>query len=422
MKHRLIALLISSVALYDLSAQTTLRDYRAEVLSHSHDVELSALAIEGAEADMRRANKGYLPRLDLSREASLDFRHTSGVRPWGWITDATISQPIFDGGRVRAAAKRSQVAYDKSIVDDSLVRLDILYAADAAYWQLSRAAAYRDIIGEYVAAVDSLRTVVERRFAEGYSAKGDLLQIESRMSDARYQLSSAEQSYIIALHNYNSLRGAEIGSDVMLGESIFDERVMPQRESADDVVCGHPRYRSAQLAIEHARWGVRAAVAPFLPSINVVAYGALQPKIPHVKGGGMFADGGVVLSFATPIFHFGERRHATRSAKVGYMRQIVLAEQTAESIALVEGDAWTNMYNAHRRVDAARASLDLARENLDMSIYSYGEGMATILDVLQAQISWLQIYQNVVAAYYDYAMAIASYDYVTAKELATNEQ
>ena len=64
MKHLIIALIISSVALYDLSAQTTLRDYRAEVLSHSHDVELSALAIEGAEADMRRANKGYLPRLD----------------------------------------------------------------------------------------------------------------------------------------------------------------------------------------------------------------------------------------------------------------------------------------------------------------------------------------------------------------------
>ena len=416
MKHSIITLFISLIALCDASAQITLRDYRDEVLAYSHEVELSELAVEGANADMRRANKGYLPRLDLSREASLNFRHASGVRPWGWSTNATISQPIFDGGGVRAAAKRSKLAYDKSLVDDSLVRLDVIYAADAAYWRLSRAAAYRDIIREYVAAVDSLRMVVERRFAEGYSAKGDLLQIESRMSDARYQLSSAEQSYTIALHNYNSLRGADIGSDVMLGESIFDERAMLCRESVDDVVDGHPRYRSAQLSMEHARWGIRAAVAPFLPAIDVVAYGTLQPKIPHVKGGGLYGDGAVVLSFATPIFHFGERRHAARSAKAKYMQQIVIMEQTADDIALIEGDAWANIYNTHRRVEAARASLDLARENLDMSIYSYGEGLGTILDVLQAQISWLQIYQNVVAAYYDYAMAIASYEYVTAKD------
>ncbi|MBR2428864.1 MAG: TolC family protein [Alistipes sp.] len=416
MKQMLIVGVISLFTLADVSAQTTLREYRAEVLDYSHEIELSELAIEEANADMLRANKGYLPRLDLSREATLGFRHTPGVRPWSWSTDATISQPIFDGGSVRAAAKRSRLAYEKSVVDDGLVRLDVLYAADAAYWRLSRAAAYRDIIREYVAAVDSLRIVVERRFTEGYSAKGDLLQIESRMSDARYQLSSAEQSYTIALHNYNSLRGADLGGRVELLESIFDERDMPRRVSIEDVVDNHPRYRSAQLSMEYARWGIRSAVAPFMPSINVAVYGTLHPQLPHVKGGGLYGDGGVVLSFATPIFHFGERRQATRSAKAKYMQQIVAKEQTEDDIALIEGDAWTNMYNSHLRVEAARASLDLARENLEMSIYSYGEGLGTILDVLQAQISWLQIYQNVVAAYYDYAMAIASYEYVTAKD------
>jgi outer membrane protein TolC len=68
-------------------------------------------------------------------------------------------------------------------------------------------------------------------------------------------------------------------------------------------------------------------------------------------------------------------------------------------------------------VDVARQSLDIAQENLEMSIYSYGEGVATILDVLQAQLSWLQISQNAIAAYYDYAIAIASYEYVTGATL-----
>ena len=63
-------------------------------------------------------------------------------------------------------------------------------------------------------------------------------------------------------------------------------------------------------------------------------------------------------------------------------------------------------------MEAVQRNLDIARENLDISTYSYREGVATILDVLQAQISWLQIYENAIAAEYDYAVAIASYRYI----------
>ncbi|MBO7199150.1 MAG: TolC family protein, partial [Alistipes sp.] len=54
-------------------------------------------------------------------------------------------------------------------------------------------------------------------------------------------------------------------------------------------------------------------------------------------------------------------------------------------------------------------------ENLVISTYSYREGLSTVLDVLQAQISWLQAYSNAIAAQYDYAVAIAAYEYVVSK-------
>ena len=128
-------------------------------------------------------------------------------------------------------------------------------------------------------------------------------------------------------------------------------------------------------------------------------------------------NGGAILSLSTPIFHFGERREAQNSAEAKYLQQIVLAEQVVDEIRLMEGDAWVNIYNARHRVDVTLESLAIAKENLAMSIYSYGEGMTTILDVLQAQLSWLQISQNAISAYYDYAMAIASYEYVAATTL-----
>ena len=87
-----------------------------------------------------------------------------------------------------------------------------------------------------------------------------------------------------------------------------------------------------------------------------------------------------------------------------------------DDISLDESDGWTNLQLTRTRVDATRRNLELARENLDISTYSYHEGMATILDVLQAQISWLQIFENAIAALYDYAMAISSYNYIVGGE------
>jgi outer membrane protein TolC len=66
-------------------------------------------------------------------------------------------------------------------------------------------------------------------------------------------------------------------------------------------------------------------------------------------------------------------------------------------------------------VDATKRNLEVAQENLDISTYSYREGLATILDVLQAQLSWLQIYQNAISAQYDYAVAISAYRYIVAE-------
>ena len=122
-----------------------------------------------------------------------------------------------------------------------------------------------------------------------------------------------------------------------------------------------------------------------------------------------------MLSLSAPLFHFGKRREALRSARSEFVRAELSVADVVDNITLNESDAWTNMVATRERVDAVRRNLDLAAENLEISTYSYNEGLATILDVLQAQISWLQNYQNAIAALYDYALAVSAYRYVVAE-------
>ena len=406
---------ILTIAPCVLHAQVSLDDYCESVLAYSHELQDAEFAKQGAREREIVARKGYLPILSLARELNIEARKPDEGRRWNWLTQLDVSQPIFRGGEVRATAKRAELAFDISEYEAGATEFLVRYTAEVAYWSLSRAEGYYEAIAQYVAIVESLRDVVAERYDAGYISKSDLLQVASRLSDARYQLSEAEQKRDIALHNFNLLRGVEPTAKVVLAESIFNSVALPVRESVDSVILRHPDYNSSELSAMRAFWGIRAERARYLPKIEVGAYALLQPNMPHVRGGGTRLDGGFMLSFSSPIYHFGERRHAVAAARSDYLREVNATLAVVDRITLEESDTWTNLCATRDRVATAQRNLSIAEENLSISTYSYREGLASILDVLQAQLSWLQIYTNTLSAQYDYAVAVSAYDYVTCR-------
>ena len=344
------------------------------------------------------------------------MRNPTIGRRWSWLTRLDVLQPVFRGGTVRAQAKQAELLYDIAELDKEATMLFVRYTAEVVYWSLSRAENYLAAVTEYLNIVRSLRGVVLDRYNEGYTSKSDLLQVESRLSDVEYKLSEAQQKRDIALHNFNMLYGSEPSTAVQLTQTILEEFLMPMRVGLADIISGHPDYLASIKSVENSFWGVRAARARFLPQIEVGVYGLLQPNTPHVKGGGLSLDGGLLFSFAMPLYHFGERKHVVAVARSGYLRQVNASAEVVDRITLDESNAWCNLISTHDRVQTIRQSLAIAQENLSISTYSYREGRSTILDVLQAQISWLQIYTNALTAQYDYAVAMSAYRYVVCSE------
>ncbi len=417
MMYRIFIAIISTIAPCVVSAQISMDEYCERVVAYSHELQDAQYETQGARERELVARKDYLPLFDLMREVNVDMRTPSVGRRWNWLTRLDVSQPIFRGGGVRAEAKRAELVYDIAQLNHESVRLFTIYTAQVTYWALSRAENNYDAMCYYVTIVRSLRDVVEERFREGYISKSDLLQVESRLSDAEYQLSNAKQQLEIARHNFNVLMGLDPMSQVSISESILVSVDMPVREGVESILARHPDIESSRLNIEHAFWGVRAVQANYLPQIEVGVYGLFQPNTPHTKGGGSRLDGGLLISFSTPIYHFGQRKHAVSAARSDYLRRVNAQSSVVDRITLDESDTWTNLTLTHERVATAQRNLAIAQENLEISTYAYSEGLVTILDVLQAQLSWLQIYNNAIAAQYDYAVAVAAYDYITCKSL-----
>ena len=397
MMRQLILCIVSTLSTTSLMAQLSIEEYVARVVEYSHTIASAEARIEGADAEFRVAQHSRLPALSLSSDDPLK------------IVRADVVQPIYNGGRNRAIIRQRELALVQSESNLERTMIDVRYEAEIAYLSLSKAEMYRQAMFDYIAIVQALKSVAQRRFEEGYTSKSDLLQVESRLSNAEYQLSEAEQSWRIALHKFNNLLGEPATADVTLSEGVFDSFAMPEREDISTIIANHPDYIIALMNKESAQYGIDVRKSEYLPSLGLGLFG----RWPLTANG--VATGGVLLSVDVPIFHFMERRDALRSARSSYTSAELQLAEVVDNIFLNESNGWTNLEYSHRRKEAVQRNLDIARENLEISTYSYREGVASILDVLQAQISWLQIYENAITAEYDYAVAIASYHYIIGK-------
>ncbi len=335
-------------------------------------------------------------------------------RRWSFSVQPRVVQTLYGGGAVRSTFRAAELDYDIALCNEEFSRIEVRYAADYAYWNLSAMEQFATSMRRYVAIIRSLKSVVSERFSEGYIAKGDVLMIETRLSEAEYQLVTAEQNYEVALHNFNVLRGTDPEMAVVLSNSIRDSLPMPMRVSLNEALLRRSDYAAARLRVERAETDIRTARASFNPQLRASIGAPWRPYSPN-RSGRTYLDGVVAVELSVPIFHFGERRRAVGAARATQQQREWEMAQIHDDIIREEMNGWTTLIDSRAQVDTSERNLRIAGENLEISTYSYGEGLATILDVLQAQLSWIQLYTNAIQAHYNFAVAVSDYLRITAQ-------
>ncbi len=409
-----LGLLLLTLLPAGAQAQITLDEYRRAVEAYSWQLKISRAQSDEARERLGQAWTGYLPRLSASGDFSYVFRHREGVKPWSFAVLPELVQVVYGGGAVRSAYRQAELGYEAALCDEDFSRLDVRYAADYAYWNLAALGEYLASRQEYVRIIRSLKEVVDWRFREGYIAKSDVLMIDARLSEAEYQLITVEQSYAVALHNFNILRGYDEMHREELAQTIWDTVPMPGRMTSRQVLAVRPDYAAARLRTEASRIGIRTATAPYNPQLAVGVGGAWQPLNPNYSGRTQI-DGSLFVRVSVPIFHGGERRRAAGIARAVYEQQEWTQAALEDALLREESNGWTAVSESRTQIEATAESLRIAGENLEISTYSYNEGLVTVLDVLQAQLNWMQLYTNTITARYDYALAVAAYERITAR-------
>lgn len=201
----------------------------SELLLHRPDVAAAEHALAAAGAGIDAARAAFFPRITLTgalgtASAELGGLFEAGSRAWNFAP--SLSLPIFDGGRLRAALELAEVRREQAVV-----RYE--QAVQAAFRDVSDALAARHWFGEQVEllratlAVQAERArLAKLRYDSGAARYLEVLDAERELLAVEQQLVQTRRAWLAAqVALYTALGGGSAHLAPAAGAPI--ERVRP---------------------------------------------------------------------------------------------------------------------------------------------------------------------------------------------------
>lgn len=413
MKKICLSLLVLSIAVAVHAQTLTLQQYREKVLAYNQDIKKSQEAVNAAMFSLKGIKTGFFPKLDVSGNYSyqierVEFVPGTNLKHDNYGVEAGLVQNIYSGSAVRKRFNAARIQEAIARLGEEHTVDNMIYAADVSYWTV---AANRDVYGiavRFTEIVGALYGIVNKRFEEGSISKTDVLMVQARLKEAELQLNTSNTNYMTALQSLKIMMGMGVDVAVKLTDSIQSTVVIPLQQRLDDALENRADYQMALRDVELAKEQTALVRAAYLPQLAVGIKEKWGTTLINLDGDSQLST----IAFANlsiPVFHWGEKRHQVRLSKTAVQTKELERSKLEDQVNLELSNAWVILTESLKKLQIVNSALEISRDNLILNTFSYNEGKLPVLDVLSAQVTWLQAYTNVVSVNYQYKIALADY-------------
>lgn len=339
--------------------------------------------VKGPNGEYIPKNVAYLPKDAMTYDIHNVF--------FGAVT---LTQPIYMGGKIVAMNKITKYAEElaRSLHDNSAE--DIIYAVDAAYWQVVSLNAKHELATSYVALLDTLHNNVQAMINEGVATRSDLLTVDVKLNSANVDLVKVENGLTLSRMALAQLCGLPVNTDMHLEDEEMD-RPDPEPIATvydmNDVYSRRPDLHALELGVKIAGEKSKVALSSMLPNLALV--GAYSFSNPNMYDGfkkrfnGAFSVGAMLT---IPIWHWGGNYNKYRAAKTDVTIMKLQLEDAKEKIELQVSQAAFKAKEAMKTYAMTQSNLTKADENLRQAQLGFKEGVSTTNNVMEAQTAWLK--------------------------------
>ncbi|WP_082507297.1 MULTISPECIES: efflux transporter outer membrane subunit [unclassified Duganella] len=367
-------------------------------LENNRDLRIAALRIEEARGAYRIQRADRLPTLNAtlseSRSRAPGFANSSGQAQINERFDAGLGISAFEldfFGRVKSLSDSALASYLATEEARRAAQISLVSEVAKAYYT-ERAFAEQQTLAE--STYDARKRTFEltkQRVEGGASSRLDLRSNEQQMETARAAALSLARQRAQASNALALLLGQTLPAGIATGGPAPTEDAQADAMSAltaglpSDLLANRPDIRAAEQRLKAANANIGAARAAFFPRITLTsAIGSASRDF-----SGLFESGSSTWSFAPqlvlPIFDTGRN---LANLDVSHARKNIAVadyEKTIQQAFREVADALAARSYLGEQVAAQRAVQDAQAERLRLLQLRFENGVASSLDVLDAQ-------------------------------------
>ena len=408
-----------------------------QTLAHNQTIAAASAGASAAQARIREARSGRLPRLNYSESftrsdnpvfvfSSLLTQHQFTAdnfqlgplnRPDAlnnFQSQLAVDQVIYDGGRTRQAVRSAELAHEMSGEEGRRAHMQVLAGVARAYYGVLLAEAHLAAAQEALRSADADLQRAETVRAAGMSTDVDVLSIRVHRAEIEEQRIRRAADLDVARAALNDALGLPLDTTHSLSTKLealqLQDLSLPEYETG--AVAERPEAREVRLAASLAQAQIGAAHSALLPQVGVrAAFEADRQRFIDRGGANWLA----AVSLEWNLFNgFGDRARI-QAATQGLRRAEAEQERTGSGIRLDVRRAYADLHAAQQRIAVAQAAVAEAEESLRITQNRYTAGLANVTDLLRNETALLESRTRYLAAVHDQRIAAVGLELAAGK-------
>lgn len=362
-------------------------------LANNRDLRSAALRIEEARALYNIQQADLLPTIALgasgSRARVLASTTTYGQTSVGSSYQVGTSLASFEldfFGRVRSLNEAALAQFLSTGEAQQTARISLIAAVAQAYLTERSFAEQLVLAQNTTAARQTGYGLAQQRFDVGASSALDLRLAETLVLSARAASVTLVRQQAQAQNALTLLVGQST-TDLPPTQTLSSETIITGIPAGlpSDLLINRPDIRAAEQSLRAANANIGAARAAFFPRITLTAgLGTASTALSGLFNGnsGTWSFGPQLL---LPVFDAGRNRANLTLAQVRTSQAVVVYEKTIQVAFREVADALVARGTLDAQIVAQQAFLDATADRLRLADLRYQNGVASSLDVLDAQ-------------------------------------
>ncbi len=316
------------------------------------------------------------------------------------ITERTITveQPLEWLGKRAARQRAADAGVAGALAGMEDTKVMVIAEVKGAFFQLLLAQQDAQLARENLTTVEDLVQLVTARVSTKEAPKFELVKATVELQKTRKELSRAENALLVARSKLNTVTGKALGDSFMIQGEF--EPVRPGLRLPvliEQALDRHPAIQRQQKAVEQAEFTIEQERASRIPNVAVIGQYHREAGDESITAG---------LSVPLPLWY---RRQGEIGAAMGaHRRAQAERDRMRQELEQTVTQHFQEVRTAQEQMQVfEHGLLYQAKEAYDIAQFSFRHGVASLLEVIDAQRVYRQTLLEYAQARADHSIALA---------------